>query len=81
MTAHGFRSRATSLLNESGKWNPDAIERALAHQDGNAVRSVYSRTQYWPERVAMMQWWSDQLDSIKAGVFEELEDEGSRPEY
>ncbi|MDC8755356.1 tyrosine-type recombinase/integrase [Erythrobacter sp. sf7] len=76
MTAHGFRSTASSLLNESGKWNPDAIERALAHQDGNAVRSVYNRTQYWPERVAMMQWWSDQLDSFKAGVFEELQGGG-----
>lgn len=76
MTAHGFRSTASSLLNESGKWNPDAIERALAHQDGNAVRSVYNRTQYWPERVAMMQWWSDQIDSIKLGVFEETQGEG-----
>ncbi|MFO6448232.1 tyrosine-type recombinase/integrase [Erythrobacter sp. NE805] len=67
MTAHGFRSTASSLLNESGKWSADAIERALAHQDGNAVRAIYNRTQYWPERVAMMQWWSDWLDSLRAG--------------
>jgi len=66
MTAHGFRSTASSLLNESGRWNPDAIERALAHQDGNAVRAVYNRTAYWSERVAMMQWWSDELDALKA---------------
>ena len=68
MTAHGFRSTASSLLNESGRWNPDAIERALAHQDGNAVRAVYYRTAYWPERVEMMQWWSDELDALKAAV-------------
>ncbi|MBO9518482.1 MAG: tyrosine-type recombinase/integrase [Porphyrobacter sp.] len=66
MTAHGFRSTACSLLNECGKWNPDAIERALAHQDGNAVRAVYNRTAYLPERVEMMQWWSDELESLKA---------------
>lgn len=66
MTAHGFRSTASSLLNESNRWNPDAIERALAHQDGNAVRAVYNRTAYWDERVEMMQWWSDELDALKA---------------
>lgn len=65
MTAHGFRSTASSLLNESGRWNPDAIERALAHQDGNSVRATYNRSAYWGERVAMMQWWSDHLDALK----------------
>ena len=65
MTAHGFRSTASSLLNESGMWNPDAIERALAHQDGNAVRAVYNRSAYWKDRVEMMQWWSDQLDTLR----------------
>jgi integrase len=54
MTAHGFRSTASSLLNESHLWSPDAIERSLAHQDANAIRKVYNRTQYWDERVAMM---------------------------
>lgn len=65
MTAHGFRTTASSLLNESREFHPDAIERALAHQDGNAVRAIYNRTQYWDERVRMMQWWSDKLDSLK----------------
>jgi len=65
MTAHGFRTTACSLLNESGEFHPDAIERALAHQDSNAVRAVYNRTQYWQERVRMMQWWSDKIDSLK----------------
>lgn len=65
MTAHGFRTTASSLLNESNKWNPDAIERSLAHQDSNAVRAAYNRTAYWEERVEMMQWWSDELNAIK----------------
>lgn len=66
MTAHGFRAMASTLLNESGKWNPDAIERALAHQEGSAVRGAYLRGQYWDERIQMAQWWSDYLDELRA---------------
>lgn len=65
MTAHGFRSTASSLLNESGKWQADAIERALAHVETNAVKAAYNRTTYWSERVAMHQWWSDELDALR----------------
>jgi integrase len=68
MTAHGFRAMASSLLNESGKWSPDAIERALAHGDGNAVRGIYNRSAYWDERVKMAQWWSDHLDTLRKGA-------------
>ncbi|RYG88151.1 MAG: DUF4102 domain-containing protein [Alphaproteobacteria bacterium] len=64
MTAHGFRAMASTLLNESGKWNPDAIERALAHQEASAVRAAYLRGQHWEERVQMAQWWSDYLDGL-----------------
>lgn len=53
MTAHGFRSMASTLLNESGKWSPDAIERALVHKDRNAVRGAYHRGAHWQERVEM----------------------------
>ncbi len=67
MTAHGFRAIASTLLNESGKWNPDAIERALAHGQDNGVRAAYHRGAYWDERVRMAQWWSDHLDSLRAG--------------
>jgi integrase len=67
MTAHGFRSTASSLLNESGKWSPDAIERALAHADGNQVRAIYHRGAHWPERVEMAQWWSNHLDTLRDG--------------
>lgn len=67
MTAHGWRTTASTLLNESGKWNPDAIERSLAHADGNAVRGTYNRGRYWAERVEMHQWWSDYLDQLRRG--------------
>lgn len=68
MTAHGFRAMAATLLNEMGLWNADAIERQLAHADGNAVRKAYTRGQYWDERVRMMQHWSDHLDHLKDGA-------------
>jgi integrase len=65
MTSHGFRSTASTLLNESGKWSPDAIERALAHGNDDRVRSIYNRSAYWEERVKMAQWWSDHLDVLR----------------
>ena len=68
MTAHGFRSMASTLLNESGKWSPDAIEKALAHQDRDTSRRTYNYSNYWPERVEMAQWWSDYLDQLKNGA-------------
>ncbi len=67
MTAHGFRTSASSLLNESGKWNPDAIERALAHMVAGSVRRIYNQSAYWAERVKMAQWWSDYLDELREG--------------
>jgi integrase len=68
MTAHGFRAMASTLLNESGKWSPDAIERALAHGDEDRVRAAYHRGAHWKERVEMAQWWSDHLDQLRKGA-------------
>lgn len=65
MTAHGFRAMAATLLNEMGCWHPDAIERQLAHQEMSSVRRAYARGEYWDERVAMMQHWSDYLDDLR----------------
>lgn len=65
MTAHGFRAMAATLLNEMGRWHPDAIERQLAHQEMSSVRRAYARGEYWDERVAMMQHWSDYLDDLR----------------
>lgn len=67
MTAHGFRAMASTLLNESGKWNPDAIERALAHGERDKIRAAYNRAAHWEERVAMAQWWSNYLDTLRNG--------------
>lgn len=66
VTAHGLRTTASTLLNESGRWNPDAIERSLAHADKDAIRGIYNRGRYWDERVAMHQWWSDYLDELRS---------------
>lgn len=65
VTSHGFRATASTLLNESGQFSPDAIERALAHQDPDPVRRAYARGAFWDERVKMAQWWADQLDTWK----------------
>jgi integrase len=66
MTTHGFRAMAATRLNEMGRWNPDAIERQLAHQEANAVRRAYThRAEYWPERVMMMQAWADYIDELR----------------
>jgi len=63
-TAHGFRATASTLLNESGQFSADAIERALAHAPASAVRAAYSRGQYWDERVQMAKWWSGFLQNL-----------------
>lgn len=68
MTAHGFRAMAATLLNEMGIWNPDAIEKQLAHLDTSAVRRAYTRGEYWEERVRMMQHWSDHIDQLRDGA-------------
>jgi len=67
MTSHGFRSTASTLLNESGKWCVDAIEGALAHGDADSVRAACHRGAHWDERVRMAQWWSDYLDTLREG--------------
>ncbi len=67
MSSHGFRAAASSLLNECGKWNADAIEAQLAHVESNAVRKAYARAEYWAERVAMMVYWADWLDELRRG--------------
>ena len=61
---HGFRATASSILNEEG-FNPDAIERQLAHQERNGVRAAYTHhARYKDERIKMMQWWADYLDQL-----------------
>jgi len=66
MTGHGFRSMASTLLNEHG-WHKDAIERQLAHTPKDKVRASYNYAEHLQERKLMMQAWADYLDSLKAG--------------
>jgi integrase len=67
MCGHGFRAMAATRLNEMGRWNPDAIERQLAHEEQNATRRAYTHgAEYWYERVEMMQAWADYLDELRA---------------
>jgi integrase len=66
-TAHGFRTTASTILNESG-FRVDVIERQLAHGERNKVRAAYNRSQYMAERTEMMQWYADYLDGLKAGA-------------
>jgi integrase len=65
MTGHGFRAMANSLLAERG-WSVDAIERQLAHVEGNKIRAAYHRSEHLDERRRMMQAWADYLDELKA---------------
>jgi integrase len=64
MTSHGFRSTASTILNEHG-FNPDVIEAALGHQAENKIRRAYNRAVYWPERVALLQKWADMLEATE----------------
>ena len=66
-TPHGFRTTASSILNEEG-FNPDAIERQLSHLERNKVRGAYIKhAEYLKDRIKMMQWWADYLDQMESG--------------
>jgi integrase len=80
-TAHGFRSSASSILNETGQFKADAIEAQLAHLDGSTVRRIYNRATYWDERVRMMQWWADMLDEARATTPQGRENARKRRTY
>ena len=67
MTWHGFRTIASTSLNEQG-WNPDLIELQLAHAERNEVRAAYNRAQRLAERRQMMQAWADYLDRLRDTV-------------
>lgn len=64
MTGHGFRSMASTLLNEQG-WHPDAIERQLTHSERNEIRAAYNYAKHLPERRKMMQAWADYLAGFR----------------
>lgn len=67
MTGHGFRSVASTYLNNLGTIRPDMIEAQLAHGDRDQVRAAYNRADYMEYRKAMMQFWADTLDKMEQG--------------
>lgn len=66
-TVHGFRSTASTVLNEA-HFNRDWIEMQLAHFDGS-VRGVYNAAEWLPSRRKMMCWWADYLDGKRNSKF------------
>jgi integrase len=79
VTSHGFRATFSTFANEAkqrdadGKpgsrmWDPDAIERQLAHGDDNEIRGAYNRSPYWDERVRLMTWWADECAAMARGA-------------
>lgn len=66
-TAHGFRSTASTRLNEMG-FNRDWIERQLAHSEKNDVRGAYNYAEFLDGRAEMMQSWADYIDGLKASI-------------
>lgn len=77
-TPHGFRALASSVLNEQG-YNPDAIERQLAHEESNRIRAAYNRADYLDERRAFMQQYSDYLKQRYNQALALIEQERNRP--
>jgi integrase len=67
-TAHGFRSSFSTMTNESGKWSVDAIEKALAHEDGSSIRGRYARHELLDERRDMMNWWAERIEIMRRGA-------------
>jgi integrase len=65
-TIHGFRATASTILNESGLFGRDVIERQLAHQERSRVRAAFDHAEHLPARREMMQWWANHLDDVLA---------------
>lgn len=68
MTGHGFRSVGSTILNESGLWSADAIERQLAHKEKDRVREAYHRAEYLDERRKLMAWYSSHLAALASST-------------
>lgn len=69
MTSHGFRASFSTLANESGLWNPDAIEQAIAHVEGSTMRKLYNRGKYYEERVRLAEWWAEYTEELKRKAY------------
>ncbi|WP_327857673.1 tyrosine-type recombinase/integrase [Acinetobacter guillouiae] len=63
MVTHGFRSLFSTHTNNSKLFRPDVIEYQIAHVPKDRIRGIYNRAEYWDERVELMKWYSEQVDS------------------
>lgn len=63
LVGHGFRSLASTTLNEESEFDKDIIEAQLAHMDKDQIRAIYNRADYLKERAEMMQWWGNYVES------------------
>lgn len=66
MTAHGFRALARTTIHEKLRYNPEVIERQLAHKASGPLGEAYDRTQFIEDRIKMMQDWADYIDSLES---------------
>nr|WP_255458463.1 site-specific integrase [Gilliamella sp. ESL0250] len=64
LVAHGFRSIASTILNESLKFHQELIEISLAHVDKNIIRATYNNAQYLEKRFELMGWWGDYVENV-----------------
>ena len=68
LTGHGFRATARTMLDEQLGFPPHLVEHQLAHVVRDPLGRAYNRTQHLRERRAMMQKWSDYLDTLRDGA-------------
>jgi integrase len=68
VSSHGFRTTASTMLNQTGQFHPDAIERQLSHQDKDRIRGTYNQADHLAERKKMMTWWANYCDQLRAQV-------------
>lgn len=67
ITGHGFRATARTMIREYLGWDPDVIERHLAHVSDEELGGSYDRATFLAQRREMVQQWADFLDDLQAG--------------
>lgn len=67
ITGHGFRATARTMIRECLGWDPDVIERHLAHVSDEELGGSYDRAVFLAQRREMVQQWADFLDDLQAG--------------
>lgn len=63
MVAHGFRSSASTILNERG-FDADIVEVQLSHMSADRIKRIYDRGERWDQRVKLMKDWGRICESL-----------------